>query len=283
MKKIKNILVPTDFSKHAEIAMDYAIGLAKQAKGKLILMHASELVPAAYAGEKTIIRAYNKQTIVHVAEKLDLMKNIIHKAEHIPVEVKLYDGSVKESIREACTDFDISLVVMGTLGESGVKEKLFGSKTASVIGKLKVPLLVIPFTTTFRDPKDIVIALDNFDEPRENMMTVIEMAHLFYSRLHVCVFTDKRETDISMDGDFKNQFSIFKKYFETRYNHLTIQSFNLDRYKFGDSLHNYIEHHKVDMLAMVSHNQPFLKEIFHHDLAKKMSYEINIPLLALPG
>lgn len=282
MKKIKNILVPTDFSKHAEIAMDYAVGLAKQSKGKLILMHASELVPAGYLGERDLTREYNKQTIDQAGEKLLMLKESIHHAEHVPVEIRMYDGTVKDSIREACSDFGISLVVMGTLGESGLKERLFGSRTASIIGKLEVPVLVVPFTAIFKEPKDIVVALDSFDEPTDTMLTVLELAHLFYSRLHVCVFTDMRETDLSANG-YKNQFSVFKKYFESRYNHLTIQTFNQDKYKFGDSLHNYIEHHKLDLLAMISHNQPFLKQIFHRDLVKKMSYEINIPLLALPG
>ena len=48
---IKTILVPTDFSSNAKVALNYAIKLAKIETSKIILFHAYHL--AYYSGDVT--------------------------------------------------------------------------------------------------------------------------------------------------------------------------------------------------------------------------------------
>ena len=48
MIEIRNILVPTDYSPHAEKALEYAIGLAKTFHAKITLLHSYHIaVPIA--------------------------------------------------------------------------------------------------------------------------------------------------------------------------------------------------------------------------------------------
>ena len=72
------------------------------------------------------------------------MPSGIRKEEMVAIQTKLYKGFVTDTILNAVQLHSPDLIVMGTLGSAGGKERILGSKTAGVIGKTNVPVLVIP-------------------------------------------------------------------------------------------------------------------------------------------
>lgn len=281
MKKIRNILVPVDFSKHSEIALDYALHIAKKAGATLTAMHATEILPLDTRGSRAIMMEYNNQVISEAKNKLDFLQKSIAETNQVEIETLIFEGNVGETIVLAAKQLHADLVVMGTLGESGIKERLFGSRTASVVGKLPVPMLVIPFISSFTNPKDIAVAIESTDQPGKQTEFIIQLATLFASTLHVCIFTESKNGNAQTEEEEKSSQKI-EKYFESRYSPLQFHEFHLEGIRFVDSLRYYIAHHKIDVLSMVSHPGSFWKQIFHPDAAKKMTYEIDIPLVILP-
>src|SRR5688572_17887182 len=125
MKKIRNILVPVDFSKHSEIALDYALHIAKKAGASLTVMHATEILPLDTRGSKAIMMEYNNLLTEQARNKLELLQKSIAETSNIEIETKLFEGNVGGTIVLAAKNLHSDLVVMGTLGGSGIREKLF--------------------------------------------------------------------------------------------------------------------------------------------------------------
>ncbi|MGI6472312.1 MAG: universal stress protein [Candidatus Methanomethylophilaceae archaeon] len=140
MMVFEKILVPTDGSKYTEAAMRAAMELAKLSNG---------VVTALYVVDQTIFRNIPMDTaIMNVYEILESEgKDALSFAEELGkeygVEVipDLAEGIPIKVILEKSEDHDI--IVMGTLGRSGLSKLLMGSVADKVVKASKRPVMVV--------------------------------------------------------------------------------------------------------------------------------------------
>ena len=76
---------------------------------------------------------------------------------------------------------------MGSLGKTGLHEKLFGSKTAQIIGETTVPVIIIPPLYVRKVPEKILLAVNNFEENPDIISPVIKLAALFTASIHIAM------------------------------------------------------------------------------------------------
>ena len=65
------------------------------------------------------------------------------KVQEIEVEPVVLEGNPAHEIVKFAEENDIELIVMGTLGKTGIQKFLLGSVTENVVRHSKVPVLVI--------------------------------------------------------------------------------------------------------------------------------------------
>jgi nucleotide-binding universal stress UspA family protein len=139
----KKILIPTDGSEYTKAAIEKGIHLAKLCDAK---------VTAIYVVDQTsFINFPMDSTIVNVYSLLekegnDALDYIKEKGQELGVEVttKMEEGSPVKKIVEASKDHDI--VVMGTLGRTGMSKLLLGSVAERVVRHAYCPVLVVRAT-----------------------------------------------------------------------------------------------------------------------------------------
>ena len=120
---MKNILVPTDFSLNADKALDFAVQIANQAKAEIHLIHACDLIDTIFKDNQTMYKEYNQTICDKANENLSILKKSIEDTENISVHIKLYKGNITDAILQAADEHHADLIIMGTLGEAGLKEK----------------------------------------------------------------------------------------------------------------------------------------------------------------
>jgi len=120
----QNILVPTDGSEYTKAAITEAFGLAKAAKGH---------ITALYVQDKGANDDTAKAATGYVAE--------LGKKEGIAVEEMVLSGSPSDVIAAESSKYDI--IVMGTLGRTGMKKLLVGSVAESVVKAAECPVIVV--------------------------------------------------------------------------------------------------------------------------------------------
>ena len=150
---MKNILVPTDFSSNANKALDFAVQIARQAKAEINLIHACDLIETIFKDNQTMYKEYNQTISDKANENLSLLKKSIEDTENISVHIKLYKGKVTDVILQASEEHHADLIIMGTLGEAGLQEKIFGSITAGIIGKTNIPVMAVSLFSVWDTPK----------------------------------------------------------------------------------------------------------------------------------
>ncbi len=281
---MKKILVPTDFSTCANHAVDFAVQSAKHINGEVILFHALESGGSAYTDYMGVNKEFDQFLINEQRDKLRMIKKSIEETEGITVGIYLLKGPLKESILQAIDDKEIDLVVMGTLGASGIKKKIWGSNTAAVIGNTKIPVMVIPFFYEWKKPQKILIATNHFEKEPAILDFVFELADLYMAQVHIAVFSNEDKDDAATLLEHTRKTPRYEKLLKTQYLEDTLTAEHLYGNEFEKTLNDHLNKKEIDVLAMVTYSKGGLWEkFFHPSLTKKMSYHTKIPLLVLPG
>lgn len=279
---MNKILVPTDFSPNAMKALDYAVELATVSRAAIVVIYVNNLVDTPFR-EKTPLEVKYGLPIEQAArEELEMICSSISGSLHIDISSQMYGGTVVGSVLDAVKDNAADLIIMGTLGDTGFKEKLVGSITAAIISKSTVPVMAVPLLSEWEVPKHILLAVNHFDEKKGNEKPVIDIARYFNSKVITAVFTDQDTSGAEVFIENARGIYSYEMELESKYKDINIEPARLSGHKFQDAIDGYINENKVDMLVMFTHKRNFIESIYDRSITRKMSYHTNIPLLAIP-
>ena len=148
----KKILIATDGSEHTEKAITHAIELAKLTGARLHAVYVISIVSphatleiksdpgtgtidASIEGLKNILRQEGDKAIKYIEEQA--------KTEGVDVSKWILEGQPAKEILKLAEEESIDMIVMGTLGRSGIEKFLLGSVADKVVRGSKVPVLVV--------------------------------------------------------------------------------------------------------------------------------------------
>ncbi len=138
----KKILIATDGSEYTKNSVGYGIELAKNTEAELHAIYvvdtaafASIPMDAAWESMYELLRQEGDEATKYVAEKAE--------AEGLDVERNTVEGHPADEIIKYAEKNSISLIVMGTLGKSGLDRFLLGSVAEKVVRTSKIPVLVV--------------------------------------------------------------------------------------------------------------------------------------------
>ncbi len=146
MLKVKNILVPTDFSEHSDKALKMALDIAIQNKAKLHLLHvvheAMHQCAADYCLSDDMMR--QMESGMTSAAKQNLQKQLakFREASKADVVTVVRSGFPSDEILKEQQKKKIDLIVIAPLGRSGIERFLVGSVTTNIVKEAKCPVLV---------------------------------------------------------------------------------------------------------------------------------------------
>ena len=276
--------MPTDFSPNANKALDFAVQIARQAKAELFLIHAcDDLIDTTFKDHLTLKKEHNLRITDKANEKLSLLKKSIEDTKKISVNILLYEGKITDTILQASEENHADLIIMGSLGEAGLKEKIFGSKTAWIIGETNLPVLVVPLLSEWEIPEKFLLAVNDFEGQPDITDSVFEMAELFNATIHIAIFID---VDSASNIDYmrdRRSISAYADKLKRQYKNTIIEPTQLDGHRFQETIEDYINQKGIDIVAMVTHKRTFMESIFNRSMTKKMSCYTRIPLLAIPA
>jgi nucleotide-binding universal stress UspA family protein len=129
----RKILVPTDFSAHADRAFQLACSLARDAGAHVVVLHVVPL-PAVIYGPPP------ESYLDHLQEEL---KQIQARDPKICVEHVLVEGNAATAIVRVARELNCDMIVIGTHGRTGVSRLLMGSIAEEVVRKALCPVVAV--------------------------------------------------------------------------------------------------------------------------------------------
>jgi nucleotide-binding universal stress UspA family protein len=142
---LQRILVPTDFSKHSEVAMHYAVALAEKFAAQLFVLNVVQdlalFIPDAVAVAPPIAAPVEQ----FLAAARDALERVIQAIDFgsVTVHREVREGTPFYEIIRFAKEKEVDLIVMGTHGHTGLTHVLLGSVTEKVVRKAPCPVLTV--------------------------------------------------------------------------------------------------------------------------------------------
>lgn len=282
---MKKILVPTDFSACANNAVDFAVQTAKYLPVELTLFHSFELKGNVYTDYMGVNKEFNQSLLDDAHRNLADMKRVIEETEGVNVNTFVALTRLVDAVKIAVEEKGIDLVVMGTLGATGLKEKLWGSKTAAVIGKAQVPVMVIPYEFEWKKPMKVLLVSNQFEKDPVILNYLFDMVDLYKAQLSIAVFTDEDDDKGDTFIEHTHNLRQYEMILKMQYKEDTLTASHLYGTDFEETLQWHIKENNIDILVMITYlkEKGFWDRLFHPSMTKRMSYHTTIPLLVIPG
>lgn len=278
---MKKILVPTDFSKNAQISTEVAADIARRSGATMILLHVVEEVTGDSFNVKGVVsdgnledRLFNVQLIGKARKQLEKLV-LDPMFSDITVHGELRVGNPFHGMRTIVAEKKVDLVVMGKSGKTKIQEMLIGSNTERIVRMAKCPVLAVnkkPARTNFRN---IVYATAMADDEIVFSRTVRRAQQLYDSTIHLV--TINTPGSFSPDHIAKENMAKFakkimlKNYTINIYNDLNVEEGVI---RFADTI-------DADMIAMATHGRTGFAHVIAGSVAEDVVGHAKRPVLTL--
>lgn len=139
--ELKRILVPVDFSKCSQKALEYAVPLARQFGATLILLHVIEPVVALPSTE--FIPDTDDLTESTTSARQSLAQLQAMMSKDVATKLLVRTGSPQVEIIDVAKELGVDLVVLSTHGRTGLNHVLLGSTAEKVVRRIACPILIV--------------------------------------------------------------------------------------------------------------------------------------------
>ena len=138
------ILVPTDFSPGADVALGWAQSLAAAFGAEVILLHVVDLSIAALAGFPSTLAAVPAAGELLDRIRIESDEEMGRLVARIPgARGIVREGTPRSVILEVAREIGVQLIVMGTHGRTGLTHVFFGSVAEHIVRHSRVPVLTV--------------------------------------------------------------------------------------------------------------------------------------------
>lgn len=140
----KKVLIPTDFSRHAEYMLECISDLKKAGAEEVVLLHVIDPIRLAHwTDPRASVDEYAmKKTKEDVRKELEKIASRIKLVQKITTKYRVEVGIPHREIIRIAQEENTSLIIMGSHGRSFLKGAILGSITQNVLRHTKIPLLI---------------------------------------------------------------------------------------------------------------------------------------------
>jgi nucleotide-binding universal stress UspA family protein len=276
---MKRILVPTDFSRIAQTAVETAAEVARKAKAELLLLHVVETASGnSYSVEGEMNLGDNTEDRIFMIKLIERARRLLDKQVNDP---KLADLKVKSILRlgtpfhgmqTIITDQKVDLVVMGTAGKSRLEEKVIGSNTEKVVRRAYCPVLTL-HKKPAGDFKNIVYAT-SLNEDEEVFSRVVRRTQQMYgSTIHL--------VHINTPANFKRDIEV-RKYMIDFAKRLQLRNYTLNIFNDRteeEGIVYFADYVNADLIAMATHGRTGFAHVLSGSIAEDVVSHSRRPVL----
>ncbi|MCB0756428.1 MAG: universal stress protein, partial [Flavobacteriales bacterium] len=169
---------------------------------------------------------------------------------------------------------DVDMIVMGTKGETVVKNRIFGSVASGVLEHVSCPTLFVPANAELNQPQNIAFATDltNIDEEIQELIAFAQFFNATINVVHVY-------PDLIDPSTFDEESTKLELIAKTSYPNITFNAVMDDDIIAG--LDTYVESDRPDLIAMFTYKSGVLEYLFNESQTEKMAMHSHTPLLIM--
>lgn len=270
---MKRILVPTDFSEHAEHALKAAAIIAKKNNGEIFLLHLLELpsqMSDAVTGGGSI-----PEVMLFIKKANETLQKIQKQPylDGISVSASVQFEKAFNGVLSFNKKNKIDLIVMGSHGTSGIEEILIGSNTEKVVRLSDVPVLVIKKDVGELKFKNFVFASDFSKEIKKPFKKMVEFAEIFDANLYLVMICTPNSFKTTINAE-KTMKEFVEKYDIKNYSLHIFNDANIE-----NGITNFAKTIDADLIGMSTHGRTGLSHFFNGSISEDLVNHTTKPII----
>ena len=271
---MKSIIVPVNFSPCAINAARYAADFALAIKADLHLIHVIQ-VPVSSAEMLMTESVYQEMVDSANISLKELQVELIRRThEKIGIDTSVEAGSLSTNVANLCNELQPCTVVLGATGPT-IEKFLAGSPVASLLHRLKYPVLVVPEDLPFRHFRRILMAcdLEDINSGMAHSLPLLKDLRTYFGSRFDIVTVEKPQVTSNEPPIFKS--GAWKEQLKELYPEVhCIQNQRVD-----DGILEYLGYNNADLILVFPKKHGLFD--FHVSQSRKLAQHSPIPVLSL--
>jgi nucleotide-binding universal stress UspA family protein len=268
------VLIPTDFSVQAEYAYLMVKKLEEKAPIDIHFVHVLDVPDTVTMDKNGKIETCGEIDVNYIVSQKEIAERKLNNLKtlygtHISTELVL--GKVTDAIVSYSEENKFDLIVMGTKGAWGLKEKLSGSETQFIARKSKTPLLSLMCDRSDLVISNILLVHDFRHVEDDNLSLLKKLVLAFGAKVHLLQVVSKQTEE-----EKNHLLNLMDEY--AKVNNIS----NYEKHLLSDlDVENGVIHfnqmHDVDIVCIGTHGRGGL---FHTSATEKLINHLFKPIIS---
>jgi nucleotide-binding universal stress UspA family protein len=257
------ILVPTDFTKVGDAAINHAIVVGHAIQATIYILHVIN----------------NKHDISEAKLKLETLQARIQKDNNVQIQTIVRIGSIFEDIDKVATEVEANLIIMGTHGMRGM-QFITGSRALKIVTESTIPFIIVQERGIRESGYDkIVVPLDLNRETKQKLKLVADMALYFNSKVYL---VSPGETDEFLKNQLERNLNYAQQFMAEREIETEVEITETKSGNFVKSLLKYAASVDADLMCIMNFYESSLMHIIGGSYETQIiANEAQIPVLCI--
>jgi nucleotide-binding universal stress UspA family protein len=260
----KLILVPADFTKVTDCAINHALKVGASNQSEISVLH--------LVAKKELLEEAKVKLNAYVERFLPL-------AGDVKINSIARVGTIFEDIGDVAEEISASLIIMGTHGLRGL-QFITGSHALKIVTSSKTPIVIVQEKNI--DEKgysDIVVPLELQKEAKQKLNYVADIANYFNSNIHIIV---PKETDEYLVNQIDRNLAYAKQFFQERSIEHSSHISEYGNNDFDKGIIKYAAAIQADLIAVMNYDDGGLLGLITGSFVQHIiTNEAQIPALVI--
>lgn len=270
------IIVPIDFSKHSEYALETASILAKRNNAEILALHMLEIA------NNVIIDSTEDQQMqmvfyLQLAEKRfeEFLK--MDYLEGIKVTPIVKHFKVFREVSDVAKQHDADLIVMGSHGASGLSEIFVGSNTEKVVRHSEIPVLIVKNKPTDLQFETVVFACDFSEKMIEPYIKARQFFNQSTSELKL-LYVNLPGERFKSSTEIETTVAKFLEKAEGNLDRINEINYVAD-YTVEEGVLSFANIVGADLIAVPTHGRKGIAHFFTGSIGEDIANHSNLPVI----
>jgi nucleotide-binding universal stress UspA family protein len=268
------VLIPTDFSVQAEFAYLMVKKLGEKTPIDIHFLHVLAVPDTVTMDANGDIQTCGEIDVNYVVMQKEIAERKLANLKELyghSINTHLVFGKVTDSILFFSEKNQFDLVVMGTKGAWGLKEKVSGSETQFIARRSRVPVLSLMCDRSDLNIQNILL-VHNFNHPvKEDLQLMHKLIAAFDSKCHLLQVTSGK-----VESERELVESNMKKFAELNSLH-NIECHLMNDTDVEKGVIHFNQMNNMDIVCIGTHGKGGL---FHHSATEKLINHLFKPIIS---
>lgn len=269
---MKNIIIPVDFSKYSEYALETGALLAKKHNATLHVVHMLELSDSLIThsdsdnkNEMMFLLALSQKKFEPFLDKEYL--------NGVQVKAMIKHHKVYKEVGELAQEIHADLIIMGSHGLMAHEGLFAGSNAEKMVRNSATPVLTVKSKPENFSLTNVIFATDLTEESVTAYKKAAQTFATLGTKLHV-VYVNRPHTDFISSKEFKeltNQFAAAGGTDKVKF---------ISDYTIEEGLLEYAKETHADCIAVITHARKGLSHFFKGSISEDLANHSQIPVMS---